>query len=40
MKTFYYKVKAFDCNSNNETKNKIILSDLGFSGLNLLALHV
>ena len=30
MKTFYCKIKTFDCDSNNEIKNKIILPDLGF----------
>ena len=40
MNTFYSKIKTFDCDSNNEIKNKIILPDLGFLALSFLALHV
>ena len=40
MNTFYCKIKTFDCDSNNEIKNKIILPDLGVLALIFLALHV
>ena len=32
MKIFYCKIKTFDCDSNNEIKNKIILPDSGCAG--------
>ena len=40
MKILYCQIKTFDCDSNNEIKNKIILPDLGFLALSFLALHV